>query len=294
MAKRKRKKTTKKQTLELKKEVYAVLFIIATIMGLGKLGPVGRLVASFSLFLTGSTYMITLVVVLLLSIYTFIKGEWPEFFSTKSLGIYLFVIGLLSFMHWDFIMLNHGNSSLIFRETLNELSKGFNSIMQSGTVGDSISVGGGIIGGVFALIFSKLFSELGMKIISIIFVIVGFCMFTGFSIGEFIKNRLTVIKENKENKENKKNNHNDQEEDIKDISSKKVKISNGNEVEDIEKPTIKSIDELKKVNTEQVEKEIKEEKEQKNYTNPSYQLPPLDILNKPKKHNTSMDNAAIE
>ena len=45
MAKRKKRKTTKKQTLELKKEVYAIFIIIATIMGLGHLGPVGKMVA---------------------------------------------------------------------------------------------------------------------------------------------------------------------------------------------------------------------------------------------------------
>ena len=170
MAKRKKRKTTKKQTLELKKEVYAIFIIIATIMGLGKLGPVGKMVASFSLFVTGSAYMITLVLLLLVGVYTFFKGEWPEFFSTKFFGFYLVIIGLLSFMHWDFISLNNGNSSLIFRETLNELSKGFNNLMQTGTVNDTIAVGGGLIGGVFALIFCKLFSILGMKIISITFI----------------------------------------------------------------------------------------------------------------------------
>ena len=44
MAKRKRRKTSTKQTLELKTEVYALLFIIIAIIGLGKLGPVGRII----------------------------------------------------------------------------------------------------------------------------------------------------------------------------------------------------------------------------------------------------------
>ena len=54
MAKRKRRKTTKKAVLEVRKEVYAILFIVAAVIGLGKLGPVGRCVAAFSLYLTGS------------------------------------------------------------------------------------------------------------------------------------------------------------------------------------------------------------------------------------------------
>ena len=155
MAKRKRKKSTKKQKLELKVEVYAVLLIIISIIGLGKLGPVGRFFASFSVFATGSAYMVTLVLLLIIGIYTFFKGEWPEFLSTKFLGFYMLAIGLLTFMHWDFISQNDGNSSLIFRETLNELSKGFNSLMQTGTISESITIGGGFIGGIFALLFSK-------------------------------------------------------------------------------------------------------------------------------------------
>ena len=289
MAKRKRRKTSTKQTLELKTEVYALLFIIIAIIGLGKLGPVGRIIASFSLFMTGSAYMVTLVILLIMGIYMFFKGDWPDFFTTKLLGFYLVVIGALSFMHWDFISLNNGNASLIFRETLNELSKGFNTLSSSGTINETISVGGGFIGGIFSLTFSKLFSDLGMKIISITFIVVGICLFTGFSISDFIKEKLSDVKENHQKHLSENN------EEEKETTDKKVKISNGNEMEEIEKPTIKSIDELKKVNTQNSQtSEEKEEKHTQDVINPAYQLPPLDILNKPKKNNTTMDNASIE
>ena len=293
MAKRKRKKSTKKQVLEIRKEVYAVLFIIISIIGLGKLGPVGRFVASFSLFVSGSAYMITLLLILLIGVYTFFKGDWPEFFSTKFLGFYLMVIGLLTFMHWDFITENNANSSLIFRETLNELSKAFNNLMQTGTINESISVGGGFIGVVFALLFSKLFSVLGMKIVSITFVVIGLCLFTGFSISDFVKNRLSTIKEKRENKEKEKGKEYVPSEENQ-LFKKQVKISNGNEIEEVEKTTIKNIDELKKVNTTNPVEEVKEEKPHQNLVNPAYQLPSLDILNKPKSQNNKMDNAAIE
>ena len=298
MAKRKRKKSTKKQKLELKIEVYAVLLIIISIIGLGKLGPVGRFIASFSVFISGSAYMITLILLLLVGIYTFFKGEWPEFISTKFLGFYMLAIGLLTFMHWDFISQNDGNASLIFRETLNELSKGFNSLMQTGSISDSITVGGGFIGGIFSLLFSKLFSILGMKIVSIAFVIIGLCLFTGFSISEFVSNRLSTIKERKDNKK-EKSDKSDEEDEENGFFKKKVKISNGNEIEEAEKPTIKSIDELKKINTNEkppVQEGEKAETDQthQNLINPAYQLPPLSILSKPKNQNNKMDNAAIE
>ena len=297
MAKRKRKKSTKKQKLELKIEVYAVLLIIISIIGLGKLGPVGRFIASFSVFASGSAYMITLILLLIVGIYTFFKGEWPEFLSTKFLGFYMLAIGFLSFMHWDFISQNDGNASLIFRETLNELSKGFNSIMQTGSISETVSVGGGFIGGIFALLFSKLFSILGMKIVSVAFVVIGLCLFTGFSISEFVTNRLSTVKEIKERKS--KDKPETEEEDENGFFKKKVKISNGNEIEEAEKPTIKNIDELKKINANEKapvpEGETKEvEQTHLNLINPAYQLPPLSILSKPKNQNNKMDNAAIE
>ena len=297
MAKRKRKKSTKKQKLELKIEVYAVLLIIISIIGLGKLGPVGRFIASFSVFASGSAYMITLILLLIVGIYTFFKGEWPEFLSTKFLGFYMLAIGFLSFMHWDFISQNDGNASLIFRETLNELSKGFSSIMQTGSISETISVGGGFIGGIFALLFSKLFSILGMKIVSVAFVVIGLCLFTGFSISEFVTNRLSTVKELKEKKS--KDKPETEEEDENGFFKKKVKISNGNEIEEAEKPTIKNIDELKKINANEKapvpEGETKEvEQTHLNLINPAYQLPPLSILSKPKNQNNKMDNAAIE
>lgn len=300
MAKRKKKKSKKTSSIEISIELYAILIIFITIIGLGKLGPVGKIITSFSLFLTGSAYMLFLILMLVLGVYIFIKKEWPDFFTTKMLGLYLFIIGLLTFMHWDFISQNNGNASLIFRETLDCLVKGFNSIMATGTVSDMVSVGGGIIGGVFALIFSKLFSLLGMKIATILFIVVGLCMFTGFSISEFLSEKVTLAKSHK--KDNKQEESDSSNQPIhKDIfANKKVKISNGNEIEEEpEKPKIKSIDELKKVNAqppeEQVVNQIQEpEKEKVDVTNPQYKLPPLDLLNKPKNNNNSMDNAAIE
>lgn len=299
MAKRKKRKSKNKSTIELSADIYALLIIFICVIGLGKLGPVGRLITSFSLFLSGSAYMPFIILFLILGIYTFIKKEWPDFFSTKMLGLYLFIIGLLTFMHWDFIAQNNGNASLVFRETLDSLIKGFNSIMSTGTITDTVSVGGGIIGGVFALIFAKLFSLLGMKIVTIIFIVIGISLFTGFSISEFVREKFTIKSHNKEDTDNDKDK--DKEQINKQLfPNQKVIISNGNEIEEeTEKPKIKNIDELKKISVndskeESKDEEIVEKQEKEDVTNPSYQLPPLSLLNKPKPKDTSMDNAAIE
>ena len=283
MAKRKRKRQ-KKQKIEISIELYAVLLIIISVIGLGKLGPAGRLVSSFGLFLTGSIYMVLLLCLLIIGIYAFVKKEWPDFFSTKMFGIYLLSIGILTWMHWNFISLNDGNTNAIFKETVDQLVEGFHSIMNTGSITNSTAVGGGMIGALFALGLCKLFSYVGMQIVTFVFIIGGICMFTGFSIVDFMKNRMAEIKEYRK----------ESEEEEEELPTKKVKISNGNdEEEDTEKQIIKNIDELKKVNVKE-EEEVPKEEKTVNRLNPSYKLPPLEILNKPKKKSTETDNKSIE
>ena len=284
MAKRKRRRS-KKQKFEISIGLYAILFIIAAILGIGKFGPAGRMIASFSLFLTGSTYMIFLFVLLILGIYVLFKGDWPDFFSTKMLGLYLFIIGVLTVMHWEFVSQNSGNASLVFKETMRQLNLGFQNIMATGSIGETVAVGGGLIGGAFAIAFAKLFSYLGMQIVTVIFIVVGICMFTGFSIVEFIKNRFEDIEESRNNRST----------DEDELPNKKVKISNGNEIEEAEKQVVKNIDELKKLSVQNNEKKKKKESSnQGSIVNPSYKLPSLDLLNKPQNKNTATDNSAIE
>ena len=290
MAKRKRKRQ-KKQQPEIAIELYAVLLIIISILGIGKLGPAGRFISSFGLFLTGSIYMVFLFSLFIIGVYALIKREWPDFFSTKMFGIYLLVIGVLTLMHWEFVTLNNENASLIFSETMDQLVKAFNSLMATGNIEESIGVGGGIIGGLFSILFSKFFSYVGMQIITVTLIVVGICLFTGFSIVDFLKNRVETVKEHKHNKEISET------EPTLENPNKKVKISNGNEVDDEpDKQVVKNIEELKKIKTqteEQVE-EISEKQPTPVPINPSYKLPPLDLLNKPKKRSVETDNAAIE
>ena len=284
MARRRRKKRSKKEKIEISVRIYAIFVLMAAVLGLGKLGPVGRLLASVAVFLTGSVYYATLILLLIVGVYAFIKSEWIEYFSTKMFGFYLFIIGFLTFLHWDIISKFDGNSSLIFKETINMLVQAFRNIMQTGAVGE-LSTGGGIIGGVFAILFSKLFSYLGMQIVSITFIVLGLCMFTGFSIVDFLKEKVEYVKES-----HTKENLDEEEPDLK-----KVKISNGNEIEEPEKKEFKNIEDLKKQQA-QTQEPVKEETQssQPVVTNPSYKLPPLDLLNKPKNRNVAIDNAAVE
>lgn len=296
MAKKKRKKQSKKG-FEYKLELIGLLLLLASILGIGKYGPVGRMIASFALFLVGSIYMVLLIVFFIVGAYLLVKREWPDFFSTKLIGIYVFVLGFLIIMHQDFVLQNDGNMMLIFRATIDQLVAGFHGIMNTGILEDWFSVGGGIIGGVFAMVFDKLFSYTGMQIVAWVFMVVGFCLFTGFSILDYVKEKFEVSKERramaKEEKKEKKS---------KD-GKKAVIISNGDEDEEDDTENaddkkhikITSIDELKKVPVKDGNVVEKAEAPKENVaTNRDYQLPPLSLLNQPKKKQKETDEASIE
>lgn len=290
MAKKKKKKVVKR-TFKYSAELYGVMLVLAAVLGLGKYGPVGRMIASFGLFLVGSLYMVFLVVLFIVGAYLLVKREWPDFFSTKLIGVYIFVLGFLIIMHQKFISVNDNNMMLVFKETINQLTGGFHEIMNSGVLSDWFAVGGGLIGGVFAIIFTMLFSYKGMQIVAWVLMLAGVLLFTGFSVVDFVKEKINLRKENKLTKA---------EEKEKLASKSNVIISDGNEIKDEENDKrikISSIDELTKVpmkgdsNGEKGE-EVKEQKSVSH--NKSYQLPPLSLLNRPKKKQGETDGTVIE
>lgn len=294
MAKKKKKKDTKKK-FEYAAELYGVLFVLIAILGLGKYGPMGRFITSFFLFLFGSIYMVFIVALLVVGGYLIVKREWPDFFTTKLIGTYIFTLGLLVLMHCEFVANNDGNMMLIFKETVNQLVSGFNSIMKTGNLSDIFGVGGGIIGGVFAIVFDKLFSYTGMKIVAITLIALGFSLFIGFSLFDLLKEkwenrtpREKKVKEPKVKDEHKKviiNDGNEENANEEKEEGKKIKISNIAELTQVDN----------NVEEKTVEKTDKDEVKEKSVTkNPDYQLPSLDLLDKPKKKNKTTDNSIIE
>lgn len=273
MAKKKTRKV-KTQKFNHSAELYGILFVLTAILGIGKYGPVGRFISSFSVFLVGSIYMVLLAVLFVIGGYLIIKREWPDFFTSKLIGIYIFIIGILTLMHKEFVVNNEGNIAIIFKETMNQLVAAFNSLMKTGELTDLLAVGGGMVGAFFSSIFDKLFSLMGMQIIAWTLVGIGIALFTGFSIIDYIKEKIAA-RPRKEKKE-----------------SKKVKISDGNEdeVEDDKHIKITSIDEIVKTN------DNKESSGAVTSTieNKDYKLPSIDLLDKPKNKNKKTDQSIIE
>lgn len=298
MAKKKRKKEVKK-SFDHMEELQGVLLILIAILGMGKYGPVGRGITSFAVFLFGSISMVFLLSLLVIGGYLVIERKYPDFFTTKLVGIYIFTLGFLILMHREFVANNNGNMMLIFKETINQLVTAFHSIMTTGTLSDMFAVGGGIIGGVFAIIFSKLFSYIGMQIVAWTLLGLGFFLFAGFALVDIMKEKV----KNREPREKKEKEEKKKEE----VSTKGVIINDGNEEEPVKEEKrikISSIDELTKVETKEEDKkeelvstdttDKEEVKPTRVPTNKEYKLPSINLLDKPKKKAKGTDQSIIE
>ena len=292
MAKKKTKKE-KKKGFAYSSELYGVILLLAGIIGIGKYGPVGNLISSFAVFLVGVFYNILLVLLIILGGYLRIKREGPNFFTTKMLGFYLFMIGILSLMHEDYISANNYNGIKVFQETVDQLTVAFSTIMNSNATIDVI--GGGIIGCTFGVLFTSLFSYNGMKIVSWTLCIAGVSLFTGFSIADFVKNTSMKAKEMIPKKEKKVK---EEKEPSFDNNKKPVITGGEDEVKDDRKVTISNINELTKINTKEEPKEtdVKEEVVERPVVihNGNYTLPPISILNSVKKNKNKSEAGVVE
>ena len=256
MAKKKKRKK-KEKSLVVKPEVYGVLLILLSVLAYGPgkpLGTIGKLARGFAMFLFGSLDWLFIASVLFVGVYLLFKGSSPSFWSTKFIGLFFVTIGILIFAHMNYIEEVTGGASAVFDATMKDITSTFELIKDGA---EFSSPGGGIIGCALAVLFNMLFAITGTKIVSIILIIVGVCLFTGFSIRDFLDTAAekgkVLISKNKDDKHN--------EEHLDDKKESTVIINDNNapkqeEKKEDEEPklVISSIDELKKM-----EKEVKDE-----------------------------------
>jgi DNA segregation ATPase FtsK/SpoIIIE, S-DNA-T family len=275
MSKNKKRSEEKPNQFAYAKELNGLLLMLTAIIGLGPYGPVGELISNFAMFLVGTYYTFLLVLVLLIGVYTTIKREYPNFFTTRLIGFYLFIIGILALAHLDYVKLNDIKVVDIFKETISDF--------MSATKHPSSIVGGGIIGASFSTLFVKMFALDGTNIVSFALMLFGIILFTNVSLVEKTKwlfsKIVGIFKKEKINKE----------EVIKAETSyennKKIVISSMEELTEItdHKKEEKVIDEAVEVANMPVN----------NYLH-AYQLPPMDLLNVASKSKGGHDPKVIE
>ncbi|MCM3689854.1 DNA translocase FtsK [Neobacillus niacini] len=186
MAKKKRRSKKRdnhlKQTVQY--ELTALALLALAIISIAKLGAVGEAAVLFFRFWMGEWYMLSLIGLVILSVYLMWKRTIPFIFHIKLIGIYLIVSSILLLSHVTLFHLLTNDGNFKNPSVISNTWEIFMMEVKGET--STIDLGGGMIGAVLFAMFHYLFAETGTKIIAFIFILIGFILLTGKSFGEFI------------------------------------------------------------------------------------------------------------
>ena len=162
MAKKKHKK--EKETFEYSNEVIGVLCVLLSIIGMLGYGVAGNFIRSFAVFLVGVAYFPLLLALLFLGLYLIVKRKSPKFISRLSIGIYLIVMAILTWIHMGYI--DDFSGKEIILETFDNVMLAFKST-------DMIQhCGGGLLGAILIFVFDWAFAD-GVIIVIITLILLG-------------------------------------------------------------------------------------------------------------------------
>ena len=294
MAKKKKRKETKKTGFDHTEEITGIVLIILAILSIvpKPFGFVGEITASFAMFLIGTGYQILLLAMLILGGYLVWKKEWPNFFTNRLIGLYCVLMGLIVLAHINFVTENQGDSLVVIKETVNNLMSNFNHIMK----GTPLTLkGAGIIGAALSIVFTKLFATTGTYIVSSVVIVLGIVLLTGFDLVEWIKSIFAKIPRRKKEKKAIVESD-DEEEEIEPVvmdepteERKKYTVSSMKELNDLYKDDLEVLEKTKEISLADMEP-IKKEQETTPVIRHPYQLPPISLLALPKNKKKRNDS----
>ncbi|MFA5407919.1 MAG: DNA translocase FtsK [Bacilli bacterium] len=269
MAKKKEEKDEKKKGAGHHTELIGLLLVLIAIIGICEFGPVGNVISSFALFLVGSYYQVLLVWLAYIAILMIVDRKTPNFFTSRKIGLYILFLGLLIWAHIEFVENNVATLD-VFEQTINNLVTAFR-VNHS-----NIQAGGGIIGATFGLLCNRLFAE-GSYVVIIALMLFGVVMLFNVSLSDMargfiklIKKAIAYFRKDKQEKD-------------------KVLIDDG---EEDKKVVISSINELTQHDNQNQEviEEANVSLSTSDNTNKDYRLPPLLLLDIPKKQMNTNQN----
>ena len=265
MAKKKTSSSSKKKS-SVPVEIFGILYIVLTVLGILRSGPVGEMVSDFGIFLFGAYYNWGLVFFLIVGGYVVLFREKPKLFKKKLIGFYLISIAILCMSHVKYIMYDTNVGSAVFEDTIANIVSGFNDV--------NYIEGGGILGAIFSYLFVLAFDIIGSKIICWVLILFGVMLIFNITPISVLR-RIILFFVRKKNGEETQEDEEDKEviNDPEDLKDKRVIISS---VNDLNHTVIED---------SQVEEE--------STINGEYKLPPISLLNVPKKVNTKVNEENI-
>ena len=299
MAKKKQKKNQNKSGFKYPIEIKGIIFIVIAIIGfLGfKANILGTIIKGFAMFLMGSFDFIVLLIMLISGFYMIVKRENPKYFSSRMIGIYIFLVGLLSLAHLNYLDVNSTFFDTM-KNTIDEVIKCINTKVSF--------AGGGVIGAFFISIFYYLLGKMGSIIVISVLMLIGVILVSDLSISDAISKIREKLKRKKETS-NEEDDEYENEEDEEDYDEETGEVIDKKAKRKAEKEKIKLakakrlsyIEEDDEEEEEVIPKKQEEKKEETPASNKylNYVLPDLSILdagdNNSKKKGQAKNEAMI-
>lgn len=280
MAKKKQKKKENNSGFKYPIEIKGIVFIVIAIIGfLGfKANILGTIIKGFAMFLMGSFDFIVLLIMLISGFYMLVKRENPKYFSSRMIGIYIFLVGLLSLAHLNYLDVNSTFFDTM-KNTIDEVIKCINTKVSF--------AGGGVIGAFFISIFYYLLGKMGSIIVISVLMLIGVILVSDLSISDAISKIREKLKRKKEtsNEEDDEYENEEDEEDYDEETGEVIdkKAKRKAEKEKIKLAKAKKLSYIEEDDEEEEEVIPKKQEEKKEETPASnkylnYVLPDLSIL----------------
>ncbi|EIR7348845.1 TPA: DNA translocase FtsK [Listeria innocua] len=306
-----RKKTStrskKKKSASFRLEITGAVLIAIGIIGILQLGFVGRGFFALAEMFGGLLSYVLLAGSIVLGGYMVIRRKMPHLFSKRLVGVYLIVLGFLTYIHMYFIIHNLGANAPVVSSTWKLVLE---NLFRPNQVG---FVGAGMIGAAITSVTYFLLDRLGTNIIAILLIIYGFSLVSGISvrqfflkITEFVRYLFSKGKAAKEKgKEVKAKRDKKKAEKLVEVEADEViEVSQPIDASKEEKtpPIISNfsskVEQEKAPLEEKTESDVKEKDlemfQQESFENEIYQLPSVDILEPAKVTDQSKEYDQIK
>ncbi|EDO1222308.1 DNA translocase FtsK [Listeria innocua] len=306
-----RKKTStrskKKKSASFRLEITGAVLIAIGIIGILQLGFVGRGFFALAEMFVGLLSYVLLAGSIVLGGYMVIRRKMPHLFSKRLVGVYLIVLGFLTYIHMYFIIHNLGANAPVVSSTWKLVLE---NLFRPNQVG---FVGAGMIGAAITSVTYFLLDRLGTNIIAILLIIYGFSLVSGISVRQFFSKITEFVRylfskgkaATEKGKEVKAKRDKKKAEKLVEVEADEViEVSQPIDASKEEKtpPIISNfsskVEQEKAPLEEKTESDVKEKDlemfQQESFENEIYQLPSVDILEPAKVTDQSKEYDQIK
>ncbi|MEH7635742.1 DNA translocase FtsK [Bacillus pumilus] len=192
MAKKRKRKTRKKQNkqLKLKYELNGLVCIAIAIIAILQLGVVGQTFVYLFRFFAGEWFILCLIGLFLFGVTIFWKKQIPDLLTRRKAGLYCIIASILLLSHVKLFQHLSSAGAIGSQSVIRNTFELF--LMDTKGETGSPDLGGGMIGAVLFAASYFLFAQAGSQIMAIVLMLIGIVLITNRSLQEMVK-KVTLL-----------------------------------------------------------------------------------------------------